>query len=83
MLFQAGRDVQLPKAIMGIGWLTSIWFFVWCFWSPIHLSNKDYVYDPIEAAQYAAWAPLVWSLALSWIVFVVFTKNEGYSINQK
>lgn len=77
MLCQAGRDAKLPKAVFVAGWLMSLWSIVWCLWAPSHMSHKDYVYETIEAAQYAAWAPLLWSLALSWIVFVVFTRNEG------
>lgn len=76
MLCHSGRNVKLPKAILATGWITCAWSIVWCFWSPNHLSHKDYVYDPVEAAQYAAWAPLLWSLAISWIIFVVFSNND-------
>lgn len=77
MLCHAGRNIKLPKAIYVTGWLTCLWSLVWCFWAPNHLAHKDYVYEPTDAAQYAAWAPLVWSLAISWIIFVVFTRNDG------
>lgn len=77
MLSQTGRDVQIPQAIFVTGWLMCLWSVGWCFWAPAHLAHKDYVYDPAEAAQYSTWAPLMWSLAISWVVFVVFTRNDG------
>lgn len=81
MLCHAGRNITLPKALYVTGWITCLWSIIWCFWAPNHLSHKDYVYEPTDAAQYAAWAPLVWSLAISWIIFIVFTKNDG-NINE-
>lgn len=82
MLCHAGRNIKLPKALYVTGWITCLWSIIWCFWAPNHLSHKDYVYEPTDAAQYAAWAPLVWSLAISWIIFIVFTKNDGNIDNQ-
>lgn len=77
MLSNVGRNVQIPKAIFVTGWITCLWSIGWCLWAPSHLSHKDYVYDPAVAAEYATWAPLVWSLGISWIIFVVFTRNDG------
>ncbi|XP_037029631.1 O-acyltransferase like protein-like [Bradysia coprophila] len=72
------RDIRIPKGILAVGWLTCIWSLIWCFWIPSDLSNKDYVYEPLDAAVFAAWAPLVWSLAISWIIFVIFIENGEY-----
>lgn len=74
------REIKLPKGILILGWLACIWSLIWCFWSPSNLSSKDYVYEPLDAAVYAAWAPLVWSLALSWIIFAIFIENGGNEI---
>lgn len=74
------REIKLPKGVLIIGWLTCIWSLIWCFWTPSNLSSKDYVYEPLDAAVYAAWAPLAWSLALSWIIFVIFIENGGNKI---
>ncbi|KAJ6640290.1 Nose resistant to fluoxetine protein 6, partial [Pseudolycoriella hygida] len=68
-------EVKVPRGIIVMGWLTCAWGLIWCFWTPSILSSKDYVYEPQDAAVYAAWAPLVWSLALSWIIFVIFIEN--------
>lgn len=77
LLFNLKRDVKPPKGMFGLGCVACILSIFWCFWVPSNLSHKDYVYEPSEAAAYAAWAPLVWSLALSWIVFVVFIEKGG------
>lgn len=74
------REIKVPKGIFVMGWLGCIWSLIWCFWTPSNLSNKDYVYEPLDAATYAAWAPLVWSLALSWIIFVIFIESGGNQI---
>lgn len=71
------RDIKLPKGLFILGWLACISSIFWCFWTPSNLSNKDYVYEPLDAAVYAAWAPLIWSLALSWIIFVLLIENGG------
>ena len=50
--------------------------FIWCFYTPSHLSHKDYQYEPEAAAQYAAVAPLFWTLGISWIIFACCTDQS-------
>lgn len=66
----------LPKGAVLAGWLSTILSFVWCFYAPAHLSSTDYQYEPISAAQYAALAPLVWSLGLAWVIFTCYSDQS-------
>lgn len=77
MLVRSDRVVKLSKALSISGWVACLWSIGWCFWSSSHVSHKDYMYDPLDAAQYAAWAPLLWSISLTWIIFISYTKNCG------
>lgn len=77
------RDIRIPKGVATIGWLSCVWSLFWCFWHPSSSSNKDFVYEPLDAAVYAAWAPLVWSLAMAWIIFMVFIESGGKELVDK
>lgn len=39
------------------------------------MSNIDYVYNPRDAAWYAAFSPILWVAAFCW---VVYTTQLGY-----
>lgn len=80
ILSQIGKDVHLPKGVVIAGWISSLWGMIWCFWSPSNLALKNYQYDPVEVASYSAWASLVWSLSISWIIFACFT-GHGLKLN--
>lgn len=68
--------VQLPKGAVVCGWLSTLAAFFWCFWAPAHLTHKDYQYEPVSSAHYAALAPLVWSLGIAWVIFACYSENS-------
>lgn len=68
--------VQLPRGVVISGWISTICAFIWCFYTPSNLSHKDYQYDPSAAAQYSALSPLLWSLAISWIIFACYSDSS-------
>jgi peptidoglycan/LPS O-acetylase OafA/YrhL len=72
--------VKLAKGVAYSGWVASIAGLIWCFYKPSNLSHKDYQYDPITAAQYSALAPLLWSLAISWIIFACYN-DASWKLN--
>lgn len=45
------------------------------FLGPAFMSNIDYKYNPIDAAWYAAYAPILWCCSFAW---VIFTSHLGY-----
>ena len=77
VLRQVGRDVKLSKGVAVIGWASSLALILWCFYSPINLTHRDYIYEPSEVANYAAWAPLLWSMSISWIISVCYIGAGG------
>jgi hypothetical protein len=57
------------QGFIQIGWISSFYCLFWLFWTQTSLANKNYQYDPTDAAQYGALAPLLWSLSICWIVY--------------
>jgi peptidoglycan/LPS O-acetylase OafA/YrhL len=45
------------------------------FFGPAFMGSIDYVYNPTDAAWYAAFAPILWCIAFGWIIF---TTHIGY-----
>lgn len=78
LLSQTNKTLKLPKGFIVLGWFLTFWAMIWCFWTPSNASSKDFQYDPSQMASYSAWASLVWSLGLGWIVFCCFTENGSY-----
>lgn len=68
--------VKLSKGAVISGWISSLVCIIWCFYTPSNLSHKDYQYDPVSAAQYSALAPLLWSLAIAWVIFACHTDHS-------
>ncbi|XP_043256336.1 uncharacterized protein LOC122399606 [Colletes gigas] len=77
LLHHTGRDVRIHKVLVILGWLIAMALGSWSLFSPWHLARRDYVYDAEEATNYAVIYPVVWALALCWIIFACHTKNGG------
>lgn len=70
------NKTSLPKGFITAGWVSTVVGWLWCFYTPSNLSHKDYVYDPIAAAQYNAIAPLIFSLCSCWVIFACSINSE-------
>lgn len=68
LLLQSSNIALWILALSGLGW---------CVFSQTHVTQRDYVYDAQEMAQFAAWAPLIWSYSIMWIIFACFSGNGG------
>lgn len=77
IMHNAKQDIVLPVSTYLISWSTALFFMAWCIYTPMHLAYKDYIYEPTEMADYAAWAPMLWSLGLCWIIYVCFIEKAG------
>ncbi|XP_018574626.1 nose resistant to fluoxetine protein 6-like, partial [Anoplophora glabripennis] len=42
---------------------------------PIHMSQKDFKYNKMEAALYAALSPVFWGIGVSWVIYSI---NRGF-----
>lgn len=44
--------------------------FCGAFVAPSFMGSFDYVYNPRDAAWYAAYAPILWCLSFGWLIYV-------------
>jgi hypothetical protein len=59
------------------GWLLAAYFAYLSAFSPSDLGLRDYRYNVNDASMYAAFSPIVCSLALSWLIWACFTGHGG------
>ena len=52
------KDVKLTKNQLKFGWYVSTILFLLAFLGPAHMGSINYVYDPLHAANYAAFSPI-------------------------
>lgn len=52
--------------------------FIAAFFGPAFMGEKNYIYNPADAAAYAAFAPILWCFCFSWIIF---TSQLGHAGN--
>lgn len=50
--------------------------------SPAKMGDRSYIYNRVDAANYAAFAPITWCLFFGWIIFTSHTGNGGRKLNQ-
>ncbi|XP_076645967.1 uncharacterized protein LOC143355219 isoform X2 [Halictus rubicundus] len=81
LLHYTKRDLKMNKVVVILGWLIATGFGLWTIVSPWQMSNRDYVYDVEELANYGVMCPILGSIALCWIIFACHT-NYGGIINK-
>ncbi|KAG5878798.1 hypothetical protein JTB14_026062 [Gonioctena quinquepunctata] len=69
------RNMHLTKVQINIGNTLALCSFFVSFCGPAFMGKIDYVYDPLDAAWYAAMSPILWCFSFSWIIF---TWHLGY-----
>ncbi|XP_021920277.1 O-acyltransferase like protein-like isoform X2 [Zootermopsis nevadensis] len=72
-----GRDYRLKKMHFTLGWTTAVVCFYMAIISPAHMASRYYVYNPTEAANFAAFAPIFCCLFLAWIIFMSYIGHGG------
>ncbi|XP_075219173.1 drop dead [Lycorma delicatula] len=73
-----GRDFKLKTGQLTLGWFVALVLLYQSILSPVKMSYRNYVYDRLDAANYAAFAPVTWCLFFSWIIFCAHTGNGGF-----
>ncbi|RZF42114.1 hypothetical protein LSTR_LSTR006707 [Laodelphax striatellus] len=73
-----GRDFKLKTGQLTLGWFIALCLLYQSIVSPAKMSDRFYVYDRMDAANYAAFAPITWCLFFSWVIFCAHTGNGGY-----
>ncbi|PSN54851.1 hypothetical protein C0J52_12407 [Blattella germanica] len=78
IMHKTGKKVDIPKFAVVAGWLLSSYFIYLSMISPFHLGFRDYEYDVQQASLYVTFSPIIWSLALGWIIWACFTGHGGF-----
>jgi hypothetical protein len=63
--------------VVWLGWLLAIFFVYLSVFSPANLGLRNYEYNVYDASVYAAFSPIVWSLALGWLIWACSTGYGG------
>ncbi|XP_078033532.1 nose resistant to fluoxetine protein 6 [Augochlora pura] len=71
------KDYKMNKTALYAGWILSTIMFCCAFFGPAHMGSIDYVYDPIHAAMYNAFAPIGWCAIFAWVTIMYHTGNTN------
>ncbi|XP_076750177.1 nose resistant to fluoxetine protein 6 isoform X2 [Xylocopa sonorina] len=71
------RDYKINKIILYAGWILCTIMFCCAFFGPARMGSIDYVYDPIDAAMYNAFAPIGWCAIFAWVTLMNHTRNTN------
>lgn len=74
-LLRNSKHIILKPAQIHIGNILALVSFVASFIGPAFMGSIDYIYQPVHAAWYAAFAPILWCFTFAWIIF---TSHLGY-----
>ncbi|XP_058815479.1 O-acyltransferase like protein isoform X2 [Topomyia yanbarensis] len=69
------KSISLTPNQLRLGWYASILLLALAFFGPAPMGSMHYVYDPLHAANYAAFSPIAWCIFFAW---TVFTSHLGY-----
>jgi hypothetical protein len=69
------KGIKLTKTQLNCGWYISTALFLLAFFGPAHMGSINYVFNPLHAANYAAFSPIAWCSLFAWIIF---TSHNGY-----
>lgn len=69
------------QTVLKIGWFLTIIMAIGAFFGPAPMGSVDYVYNPIHAASYNAFAPIGWCAIFIWMTFLAHTGNTNGKAN--
>uniref|UniRef100_A0A1Q3FR05 Nose resistant-to-fluoxetine protein N-terminal domain-containing protein n=2 Tax=Culex tarsalis TaxID=7177 RepID=A0A1Q3FR05_CULTA len=70
------KSHRLTPNQLRLGWYATSILLVLAFFGPAPMGSIDYQYNPLHAANYAAFSPIAWCIFFAW---VVFASQLGYS----
>ncbi|XP_076623887.1 nose resistant to fluoxetine protein 6 isoform X2 [Colletes latitarsis] len=71
------KDYKMNRATLYIGWIVCTIMFCCAFFGPAHMGSINYVYDPMHAALYNAFAPIGWCSIFAWVTVMHHTRNTN------
>ncbi|KFB49396.1 AGAP000520-PA-like protein [Anopheles sinensis] len=76
LLQETGRQRQ-ERGVHYAGWIGAAISLLWCVYFPLDIVRKDFQYDPGNAAQFAALAPLSFALGVCWLIYFCVTVEDS------
>ncbi|KAG8282144.1 hypothetical protein J6590_043688 [Homalodisca vitripennis] len=77
-LWHWGKEFKLKTSQLTLGWFIAICMLYQSMVSPAKMGDRAYIYNRLDAANYAAFAPITWCLFFTWIIFTSHTGNGGF-----
>lgn len=71
------KKIVLDEVYVKIGDALAILMFCLAFFGPAYMGSMDYMYDPVGAAWYAAFAPIAWCASFGWVIYKAHFGQEG------
>ncbi|XP_001603690.2 O-acyltransferase like protein [Nasonia vitripennis] len=75
LLRKLPKNYKINDTLIRVGWFLSILMFMGAFFGPAGMGDIDYVYNPVHAATYNAFAPIGWCAVFIWVTFLAHTGN--------
>ncbi|XP_025992851.1 O-acyltransferase like protein [Solenopsis invicta] len=71
------KDFKLSTTALYTGWIVCSLMFLAAFIGPSKMGSIDYVYNPIHAAIYNAFAPIGWCSLHVWLAIMQYTGSSN------
>ncbi|XP_043475076.1 O-acyltransferase like protein-like [Leptopilina heterotoma] len=76
------KGFKLNQKFTYVGWTLSSLLCLAAFVGPAPMGAIDYIYNPVHAATYNAFAPIGWCALFGWLAFVSHTGNTNSWISK-
>ncbi|XP_035739061.1 nose resistant to fluoxetine protein 6-like isoform X2 [Vespa mandarinia] len=71
------KEYKMKKTTYYIGWILCTVMFFGSIFGPAKMGTIDYIYNPMHAAAYNAFAPIGWCALFAWIIVIHQTGNTN------
>ncbi|XP_053985527.1 nose resistant to fluoxetine protein 6-like [Hylaeus anthracinus] len=71
------KDYKMNRTALYTGWILCTIMFCCAFFGPAHMGSIDYIYNPMHAALYNAFAPIGWCALFAWVTVMHHSKNTN------
>ncbi|XP_033205713.2 nose resistant to fluoxetine protein 6-like [Bombus vosnesenskii] len=71
------KDYKMNKMVLYTGWILCTFMCCCAFFGPARMGSINYIYNPIDAAMYNAFAPIGWCSIFAWATVTYHTGNTS------
>lgn len=72
-----GSKLCYNRIVATVGWIAAVVAALFAVFGPYKSAYKGYVYDPIYAAQFNAFAPILWTIFIAWVLLACVNGYGG------